>query len=143
MEFSVESSSRQSRQLVTAVLPNMLGQLKLLGGSHALLIKIIDDMPDQSEGVTMYVDEADCYLVLLRRAPRNNTRILTALLVTLAHELVHVKQMIRGTLKFVGDGDAMWRGKFYPAASTAYLDLPWELQAFAQQEIIARRAMSN
>lgn len=35
-----------------------------------------------------------------------------------------------------------WKGKFYPTAHP-YLDQPWEIQAFAKQEIVFRRAIET
>lgn len=58
----------------------------------------------------------------------------------LAHELTHVKQYARGTLKNLGNNRRSWRGKVYEA-DTPYLSRPWELQALAQQEILLRRAL--
>jgi hypothetical protein len=59
--------------------------------------------------------------------------------VTLAHELVHVRQLAKGILKITPRGKK-WRGKFY-SRSTPYLDQPWEQEAFARQEIVFRRAI--
>jgi len=62
--------------------------------------------------------------------------------VSLAHELVHCAQIIRGTLK-IGERDAViWAGKNY-SAKTPYYDQPREQKAFAKQEIIFRRAIEG
>ena len=58
---------------------------------------------------------------------------------TLAHELVHVKQLAKGVLK-QGARYTTWAGKKYSNKTTPYLDMPWEIQAFSQQELILRRA---
>jgi hypothetical protein len=59
--------------------------------------------------------------------------------VTLAHEMVHVRQMAKGILK-VENGVNYWRGKKY-GKKTKYLDMPWEQDAFSKQELIFRRAV--
>jgi hypothetical protein len=59
--------------------------------------------------------------------------------VTLAHEMVHVKQLAKGTLK-VKNGVKYWCGKRY-SKNAKYLNTPWELEAFARQEILFRRAI--
>jgi len=56
--------------------------------------------------------------------------------------MVHVKQLAKGTLKPLGSGVNIWAGKKY-SKKTKYLDMPWELDAFARQEIILRRAIEN
>ena len=64
------------------------------------------------------------------------------LAITLAHELVHVKQYATGLLRTGPEGSNFWRGKQYDS-STPYLDCPWEIQAFSQQELLARRALET
>jgi hypothetical protein len=61
---------------------------------------------------------------------------------TLAHELVHVKQMAKGILKSTKNGSQIWAGKKY-SKRTKYLDRPWEIEAFSKQELILRRAFED
>jgi hypothetical protein len=61
---------------------------------------------------------------------------------TLAHEMVHVKQMAKGTLKSTKNGVSIWAGKKY-SKKTAYLSMPWEIEAFSKQELILRRAIEE
>ena len=63
--------------------------------------------------------------------------------ITLAHEMVHVRQMAKGTLKSVAKGYSTWNGKLYNSKKTKYLDQPWEQDAFAKQELIFRRAIND
>lgn len=57
-------------------------------------------------------------------------------LVTLAHEMVHVKQFARGQLKF-GCGKDKWLGKAYPI-DMPYNKLPWEKEAEEFEGVIYR-----
>lgn len=64
----------------------------------------------------------------------------TDMLATMAHEMVHVQQIAKGTLIYRMDGDkeiCIWCGK--DCAHLSYLDRPWELRAMAQTEIIVRK----
>jgi hypothetical protein len=61
--------------------------------------------------------------------------------VTLAHEMVHVRQLAKGMLRVEG-GNKWWMGKKY-SKRTKYLDMPWELDAFSRQEILFRRALEK
>lgn len=54
-----------------------------------------------------------------------------ALIRTLAHEMVHVKQLADGRLVFPN----IWLGKKVKAA---YLKCPWEIEALSKQELMAR-----
>jgi hypothetical protein len=85
-------------------------------------------------GTTVPMMGIDTFLVVLKP-----TRNLVNLGITLAHELTHVSQFANGTLQVTPKGKK-WKGKFYPTAHP-YLDQPWEVQAFARQEIVFRKAI--
>lgn len=69
-----------------------------------------------------------------------DTSLPTSQLITsIAHEMIHVKQLARGTLVFSmkrGKEIAIWRGK---KVDVPYLERPWEIEAYGKQEILARR----
>jgi hypothetical protein len=50
-----------------------------------------------------------------------------------------VAQFAKGYLKPTAKG-TMWKGRLYKR-NHPYLDQPWEIQAFAKQEIVFRRAI--
>jgi len=131
MEFHVEAGPK-TRRFIEAVLPSMLTQLGLDSSRKFLMIKIDCDLKDH--GTTVPMTGIDTVLVVLK--PKRNRLELG---VTLAHELVHVRQLAKGILKITPQGKK-WRGKFY-SRRTPYLDQPWEQEAFARQEIVFRRAI--
>jgi hypothetical protein len=131
MEFHVEAGPK-TRRFIEAVLPSMLTQLGLNSSRKFLMVKMDRDLKDH--GTTMPMAGIDTVLIVLK--PNRN---LLNLGVTLAHELVHVRQLAKGILKITPRGKK-WRGKFY-SRRTPYLDQPWEQEAFARQEIIFRRAI--
>lgn len=134
MEFKVIGSVR-NRKFCTALLPSMIKQLGLQNSTMAVLIMIEDSMGDNAgTTVDLGIDGLDCLLVIIKPNKR-----LKEIACTLAHEMVHVKQMAKGQLKGGGDGTQIWMGKRYPA-DTPYLDRPWEIDAYAKQELIMRRA---
>jgi hypothetical protein len=85
-------------------------------------------------GTTIPLPGIDTFLVVLK--PNRNW---VTLGVTLAHELTHVAQFAKGHLKPTAKG-TMWKGRLYKR-NHPYLDQPWEIQAFAKQEIVFRRAI--
>lgn len=136
MEFKVEGS-RRNKKFVEAILPSMLKQLKIENSSKAVVIRIADECGDNS-GVTVDLSAATgCYMVVVK--PNRNLKEIG---LTLAHEMVHVKQMAKGTLKSTKRGAHIWAGKVY-SKKTAYLDMPWEIEAFSRQELILRRAIDE
>lgn len=61
------------------------------------------------------------------------------LMMTVAHEMVHVKQIARGQLRYEivrGKEIIHWLGK--RADKLPYLKQPWELEAFARTELMVR-----
>lgn len=136
MEIKVEGS-RRNRKFVEALLPSMITQLNLDNCRKGLLIRIYDEC-EGNQGITLDLTNATgCYLVVIKP-----DRKLKEIGLTLAHELVHVKQMAKGTLKSTKNGTTVWAGKKY-SKKTAYLNMPWEIEAFSRQELILRRAIEE
>lgn len=131
MEFHIDASPR-TKQYIAALLPSMLSQLKL--DNSKKLLQILMDSELDGLGATVPLVELDTILVVLK--PNRNK---LAFGITLAHELTHVAQLAKGTLKSTPKGHK-WKGKFY-GRNVAYLQQPWEIQAFSQQELIFRRAI--
>ena len=131
MEFHIDGSGK-TKKFVESLLPSMLEQLKLTKSKK--LLHIIIDRDLEELGTTVPLKGLDTYLVVLR--PVKDMAVLGA---TLAHELTHVAQFAKGTLQLTPRGKR-WKGKYY-GRRVPYLDQPWEIQAFAKQEIIMRRAI--
>lgn len=132
MELHVEAGPKTKRY-IEALVPSMLTQLGLDKNRKLLMIKMDSELEEM--GTTIPMTGIDTYLVVLKP-----TRNLYALGVTLAHELVHVRQMAKGILQIMPKGRRKWKGKSY-GRDVAYLQQPWELDAFARQEIVFRRAI--
>jgi hypothetical protein len=133
MNFIVQSRSKKTKKFFEAILPSMISQLNLTNSRKYLIVKT--DKID-SQGVTLPFYDIDTYLVVI-----NSTKRITDMGITLAHEMVHVRQMAKGKLKSVAKGNT-WNGKLY-TKKTEYLDQPWEQDAFAKQELIFRRAIND
>lgn len=135
MEIEVNGRTR-SKKFVEAMLPSMIRQLGLERCRKALLIRVANEC-DGEAGLTVDLSKwTGTYLVVL--TPNRN---LVQLGLSLAHELVHVKQLASGLLKQTRNGHT-WAGKRY-SKKTPYLDMPWEIDAFSRQELILRRAFEE
>jgi hypothetical protein len=136
MEYKVEGS-RRNKKFVEAILPSMISQLKLENCTKAVVIRIADEC-EGNQGITVDLSElTGCYMVVIKP-----TRKLKDIGLTLAHEMVHVKQLAKGILKNKQNGVNIWAGKRY-TNKVAYLDMPWEIEAFSKQELILRRAFEE
>ena len=60
----------------------------------------------------------------------DKTQSLRALLETVAHEMVHVKQYARRELN---PNKEVWMGKTYNPKNVNYWDLPWEIEAHGRE----------
>jgi hypothetical protein len=132
MEYKIEASKRNTKY-IEALLPSMLKQLNLESSKKVLLIRVADEC-GTNQGITMDLGKNIGIVVVIK--PRRN---LHQIGLTLAHEMVHVKQLAKGTLKTRKTGSFIWSGKRY-GKKTEYLSMPWEIEAFSKQELILRRA---
>jgi len=132
MEFVVNGSKR-NRKWCEALLPSFISQLGLTN-SRKMLFVIIDKSIDD-DGETGQFLGSNVYVVHIKK-----TRNLIDMGKTLAHEMVHIRQLAKGIIKTGTRGAKIWAGKRY-SKNTPYLDQPWELDAFARTEILFRRAI--
>jgi hypothetical protein len=135
MEYLIHARSSLKKKYLEHILPKMLKDLKLEKSRKCLVVTLEKDCEDL--GCTVNFDAIHGYIVVLR-----STQSIASLGVTLAHELVHVKQMAIGKLKTTTQGAHFWAGVRYKK-STPYYSRPWELDAFSKQEMVFRRAIED
>jgi hypothetical protein len=136
LETKVEGS-RRNKKFIESMLPSMIKQLGLEKSNKAVLIRVADECQGNNQGLTIDLSaQTGAYLVVIK--PK---RSLVELGLTLAHEMVHVRQLAKGMLKQKRSGHT-WLGKMY-GKKTPYLDMPWEIEAFSKQELILRRAFEE
>jgi hypothetical protein len=140
MEYLVEATTPNVSKFLDSLMPSMINQLGLTRSRRAVLIKVTDEIEEGMQGATLNIEIADCYLVLIRQPKRVTKASLLEMGTTLAHEMVHVRQLAKGQMKFLPNQARIWMGKRYNKR-THYLDQPWELDAFARQEILFRKAI--
>jgi hypothetical protein len=132
MDFKVEANSTKKKKFIEAILPSMFEQLGLTNSRKSLFIKLEQDC--EGMGYTVPLDILDSYVVVIK--PSMSIKDIG---LTLAHEMVHVRQFAKGILK-VKNGINYWKGKRF-TKRTKYLDQPWEQDAFARQEIVFRKSI--
>ena len=140
MEHLVEATNPNVSKFLYSLMPSMIEQLGLTRSRRAVLIKVTDEIEEGMQGATLNIEIADCYLVLIKQPKRVTKASLLEMGTTLAHEMVHVRQLAKGQMKFLPNQARIWMGKRYNKR-THYLDQPWELDAFARQEILFRKAI--
>ena len=140
MEYLVEATNTDVSKFLNSLMPSMIDQLGLTRSRRAVLIKVTDEIEEGMQGATLNIEIADCYLVLIKRPKRLTKASLLEMGTTLAHEMVNVRQLAKGQMKFLPNQNRIWMGKRY-SKRTHYLEQPWELDAFARQEIVFRKAI--
>jgi hypothetical protein len=135
MEYIVKTRSKKTKQFIETIMPSIIKQLKLENSRKFVLIDIGNHSGEGNAGMTMPLDAVDSYIVSIRPGR------LSDIGATLAHEMVHVKQLAKGVLRTNGN-IKYWCGRRY-SNKVKYLDQPWEQEAFAKQEIILRRALGQ
>ncbi len=67
---------------------------------------------------------------------------------TTVHELIHVSQIHTGRLTTSRTGVFVWENKTYPVdplkmSYNDYKKLPWEVDAYEQQQVLAKKLLEN
>lgn len=86
-------------------------------------------------GQALHLGEGDVELMI------NPSQSLRSSLLTLAHEMVHVKQYVTGEMKDSSKGIdyTVWKNKLVEISSMNYYDLPWEVDAMGREYGLYRR----
>ena len=135
MEYAVKSRSVKLKRFVNKLMPKLIAELKLENSRKFVLIEIARGICKGAHGSTTDLPGLDSYVIAL------NPQKLADLGSTLAHEMIHVKQFAKGHIA-IKNGVRYWCGKRYPK-NTRYLEQPWELEAFARQEILFRTVIEK
>ena len=109
-------------------------KLNLGNSTYYLTIRSVSGM-HKAEGWNGLVNQGDGKEIVMFL---DNQLSLRKLIYTLAHEMVHVKQIAKGHYagKCLRNGKVVptWKGKVVQAK---YLDRPWEIEAFKRESILA------
>ena len=124
----VVGSNKTKRDIAYNVVYFMLQ--KLLPRLRNIEIEVkFSKMNDDAVGYCMMLDNNREYQLEISKDLN-----IKELVMTICHEMVHVKQYVRNEMK---EGQMVWKKK--PIASdTKYYDLPWEKEAYAMQASLAK-----
>lgn len=133
MEWLMTGRWTPTKQFLTDLMPHIGRQLNIDGLAGSVFVRVERGMDDP--GVTVTLPGKNSWLIVLRSGRPDD------MAVSLCHELVHVRQLVRGTLKRVGK-QWQWCGKRWNDR-TPYLEQPWEIMAFREQDLLFRRAVEK
>ena len=138
MQYQIVCRSKGRKTLIDSLVRVLIPELKLTRSRFNLIIKSQRGLikQDGMRGVVGPDPSDPTQLVMLLDSALDSEFLIS----TLCHEMVHVKQLAKGQMKFLPNDAKIWKGKRYNK-KTKYLDMPWELDAFSKQEILLRRAI--
>lgn len=138
MEYHIDMRRGQRRDFIEAAVAFYIKEMNLSRSRYFLAV-ITDRNVVRDHGINGGVIQSApdvIGMVLDNRLP------VRQLVQTIAHEMVHVKQIARGRLQnrvVKNELVNVWRGQVYAAEDLAYHRRPWELEAFRQERELAYR----
>lgn len=139
MILNIKGSNKDCRKLIESAAYYYAE--KLIGKRLLKTIKININLKrgmvkkDGAEGTCIWDDWED-----LRKTPREFTIELDCgvtirnILINLAHEMVHMKQWVRGDMyEYSNPHMVRFMKKKYDMSEIAYWDYPWEIEAYGRQ----------
>jgi hypothetical protein len=133
MNFEVAIKSSHRRNLVEACVKFFIKELGLERSRYCLTVMSEKGLKssEDAQGIVFRIDERELAMLVDSRLSYKD------LVETIAHEMVHVRQMARGTLKTAvsrGKTHQIWRGK--KMRDVAYHRRPWEIEAFQLERLL-------
>ena len=133
MDIQLNIRNSDTKLFIGNVVKYFEQDLKLKNSKWSLDVRTKRGMrlEDGTRGSVTYV--APKYLVMVLDSALDLER----LVLTIAHEMVHVKQYARGQIKHkLGQKTRYWMGK---PVRKSYYKQPWEIEAFSKERILANK----
>lgn len=96
---------------------------------------VFEKLPNQINALCQWEDDNhNCrsFIILVNKTLNKKT-----MLITLAHEMVHVKQYAKGELKdYLRNDTVRWKKKLFSLDEVDYWSSPWEVEAYTEDKIL-------
>lgn len=132
MNITVENGSAEKREITKKIAEFFSGELGISHLEEEVFIAFIPGLDKECAGFTI----KDLNAISVGIAAKLN---LFDMIVTVAHEMVHVGQMARGELRVAyesGTPITYWKGR---PTKVAYQNQPWEIEASALEVILSKK----
>ena len=136
MEIKVLGDSKSRKGLVYSLSTFFAQALKIDGDSTVVKVYSIPRLTKDKNwnGCVARMSPTEIHVLVDSRLDPNK------LVVTLAHEFVHVKQHVRGEVKSYkkrnGETGWIWMGRVNNAS---YANMPWEIEARKREKVLANK----
>ena len=134
MKIEIVTSSVKRRIVIDLVTTFLTKELKLENSTYGLTIYNAPGLRKREGNNGMVAKTGDREMQMFVDGGLNECD----LILCLAHEMVHVKQIAKGQLSLSKRNKNLWFGQ---RILKEYHERPWEQEAFARERLLATRAM--
>ena len=133
MEIEILARKSSRKSVIEASAQFYAKKLNILKSKYKVFICMDPDLAKDSEANGMCAKTGDKEITIALYSRLNASK----LFVTLAHEMVHAKQMMRGQYRIEickrGKTTHYWMGK---PVKKEYIERPWEIEAMSRESIL-------
>lgn len=136
MNITVENGSAEKRKITKKIAEFFSRELSISHLEEEVFIAFIPGLDKECAGFTV----KDLNTISVGIAAKLD---LFDMIITVAHEMVHVGQMARGELRvkrYYGGSITYWKGK---PTKVAYENQPWEIEANALETILTKKLLTK
>ena len=134
MNFLVDMRKSDRKEFIEGLVQLFIRELKLEKSKVELMVFTKKGFEKETGAAGMVYPYADRLITMDIDSQLTPERLVDVL----SHEMVHVKQLAKGQLKYKGK-KLYWKGKFVNHKKLSYYDHPWEHEAWKNQKILASR----
>ena len=129
--------SRDSLAVKNQVL-QYLDNLEVREDIH-LQIMFLHKLPNALAGITYQLGTIAPYHYQLFRVYVDNKLSKYEQRLVLAHEMIHVKQYVKGELKVTNKEEVIWKGRKYQYDYSYNRQMPWENEAYKHDNLLMKK----
>jgi hypothetical protein len=134
MEFVVDMRNGNRKDMIEGCLRVFIRELKLEKSKTQLFVFSKKDFEKEQGCAGMVYPYAEGLITM----DLDSRMSVEKLIEVVAHEMVHVKQIAKGQLKYVGK-KMFWKGQRVYPKKMSYYDHPWEIEAWKMQRYLETR----
>lgn len=134
MDFYVDMRNSDRKDMIEGCITLFMRELKLTRRKGQLFVSLVKGF-EKEKGCSGMVYPHSDGIVLMDLDSRLS---MNRLVEVLAHEMVHVKQIVKKELVQKGK-KIYWKNQLVNAKKTSYYNHPWEIDAWKNEKVLASR----
>jgi len=130
--FAVDMRKGDRKDLIEGIIQLFIRELKLESSKKELIVFSKKGFEKETGAAGMVYPYSESLITMDIDSQLNINKLIDVL----SHEMVHVKQIAKGQLKYNGR-KIYWKGKYVNHKKVSYYDHPWEHEAWKNQKLLA------